>query len=170
MAILSHELARIRPATPADAASVAGIYNHYVKTSTVTFEEDPVAASEIIRRLEEVEAGSLPWLIAEEGGNVLGYAYAGKWKGRCGYRFSVETSVYLDSLHVGRGLGSLLYTNLLPLLKARGLHAVIGGIGLPNEGSVALHEKFGFRKVAHFKEVGFKFGKWIDVGYWELML
>jgi phosphinothricin acetyltransferase len=166
----SYEKLQIRPATPADGASLARIYNYYVTTTVVTFEEDPIAPSEMARRVEDVGSASLPWLLAEQAGNVLGYAYASKWKGRCAYRFSVETTVYLDPLHMRRGLGSLLYNSLLPILMVGGIHAAIGGIALPNEGSVALHEKFGFQKVAHFKEVGFKFGRWIDVGYWQRIL
>jgi L-amino acid N-acyltransferase YncA len=170
MAMQPHEAIQIRPATPADGQSLARIYNHYVTTTVVTFEEDPVEPSEMSLRVEEVRSASLPWLIIEEAGAILGYAHASKWKGRCAYRFSVESTVYLDPLHVGRGLGSLLYNRLLPILNEGGIHTVLGGIALPNEGSVALHEKFGFQKIAHLKEVGFKFGRWIDVGYWQRIL
>jgi phosphinothricin acetyltransferase len=117
------------------------------------------------RRMEEVWSASLPWLVAELGGHVVGYAYASKWKARYGYRFSTEISVYLDAAHGGRGMGSKLYDQLFPMLRDRGVHSAIGGIALPNEASVALHEKFGLEKVAHFKEVGIKFNQWIDVGY-----
>lgn len=157
----------IRAAAPADAAAVAGIYNHYVAETVVTFEEEPLAAAEIERRMEAVRSAGLPWLAAEEGGQVAGYAYATPWKPRTGYRFSAEITVYLAPGHAGRGIGSKLYGQLFPRLQARGIHAVMGGIALPNEASVALHEKFGLRKVAHFAEIGFKFGRWIDVGYWQ---
>lgn len=157
----------IRDATPSDAAALAAIYNHYVRETVVTFEEEPVAAEEMARRLEEVLSASLPWLAAEEEGRVVGYAYATRWKARSGYRFSAEVTVYLAPDRGGRGIGSKLYGELFPRLEARGIHAVMGGIALPNEASVALHEKFGLRKVAEFKEVGFKFGRWIDVGYWQ---
>lgn len=160
----------IRSAAPSDAASIAAIYNHYVTETVVTFEEDPITAAEIARRIEEVWSASLPWLIAEEGSRVVGYAYAAPWRPRIGYRFSAEVTVYLAPAHAGRGLGSKLYAQLFPMLQARRIHAVIGGIALPNEASVALHEKFGLRKVAHFAEVGFKFDRWIDVGYWQRTL
>lgn len=160
----------IRPAAPSDAASIAAIYNHYVTGTVVTFEEVPIAAAEIARRIEEVWSASLPWLIAEEGSHVVGYAYAAPWRPRIGYRFSAEITVYLAPAHAGRGLGSKLYGQLFPMLQARRVHSVIGGIALPNEASVALHEKFGLRKVAHFAEVGFKFDRWIDVGYWQRTL
>ena len=98
---------------------------------------------------------------------VVGYAYAGRWHDRSAYRYSVETTIYLDADHLGKSIGSGLYAALLQQLKERGMHVAIGGIALPNPGSVALHEKLGFRKVAHYGEVGFKFNRWIDVGYWQ---
>ena len=157
----------IRDATPGDAARIAEIYNHYVLHTIVTFEEEPVATEEMAARMDEVRAASLPWIVAEVAGNVAGFAYASKWKGRCGYRFSTEVTVYLDQEAGGRGLGSALYGKLFPMLVERRVHAAMGGIALPNRASVALHEKFGMQKVAHFNEVGFKFGAWIDVGYWQ---
>jgi L-amino acid N-acyltransferase YncA len=168
----SHEFEEmtIRPATTADAAAVAAIYNHYVLETLVTFEEEAVSPSEMARRIQEVESASLPWLIAERGGQVVGYAYASPWKARSGYRFSAEITVYLDPGQARRKIGSKLYGQLFPLLQSRGIHAVMGGIALPNQASVALHEKFGLEKVAHFKEVGFKLDRWIDVGYWQRAL
>jgi len=160
----------IRPATVADAAAVASVYNHYIKETTVTFEEVEVIPSEIARRIREVEFASLPWLIAERDAEVVGYAYAAKWHSRSGYRFSAEIAVYVEADHTRIGVGSRLYDHLFPILQARGIRAVMAGIALPNEPSVALHEKFGLAKVAHFKEVGFKFRRWIDVGYWERTL
>ena len=160
----------IRIATASDADRIAEIYNHYIANTVVTFEEEPVAGDEMRRRMDDVFAAALPWLVAESGGRVVGYAYATKWKARSAYRFSVETTVYLADGLGKFGLGSRLYDELFRLLKEKGIHAAIGGIALPNDASVALHEKFGMRKVAHFDEVGFKFGKWVDVGYWELIL
>jgi len=160
----------IRIATASDADRIAEIYNHYVVNTVVTFEEEPVAGDEMRRRMDEVFASSLPWLVAESGGRTAGYAYATKWKARSAYRFSVETTVYLADGLGKRGLGSRLYDELFRRLKEQGIHAAIGGIALPNDASVALHEKFGMRKVAHFEEVGFKFGTWVDVGYWERIL
>jgi len=159
----------IRPAARSDAAAIAAIYNHYVLHSVITFEEEPITRSEMSRRIKEVTA-ELPWLVAVEDGQVLGYSYASKWKSRCAYRYSAEATVYLAPGATRRGLGTQLYTSLLAELKLRSYHAVIGGIALPNAASQALHEKMGFEKVAHFREVGWKFGQWIDVGYWELKL
>ncbi|MDQ3034339.1 MAG: N-acetyltransferase family protein [Myxococcota bacterium] len=160
----------IRAVVPADAAAVAAIYEHYVAETIVTFEEERVGAAEMARRIGEVTSAGLPWLVAEERDGIVGYAYATRWRARSGYRFSVEVTVYLAPEQTGRGLGSQLYGELFPRLAALGVHAVIGGIALPNAGSVALHEKLGMQKVAHFREVGFKLGRWIDVGYWERIL
>ena len=160
----------IRPATTADAATIAAIYNHYVLTTCVTFEEEAVPTAEMAQRIADTRAATLPWLVWEEAGKILGYAYASKWKSRCAYRYSVESTVYLDQAATGRGLGTQLYTALIAELRAQKFHGVIGGVALPNAASTALHEKFGFEKVAQFKEVGWKFEHWIDVGYWELIL
>jgi phosphinothricin acetyltransferase len=160
----------VRSAELTDAEAIARIYNYYVEETIVTFEEQPVSAEDMGERVREVHAVSLPWLVAERGGIVVGYAYASKWKGRCAYRFSVEVTVYLERELTGRGIGSLLYRYLLPDLESRGLHVALGGIALPNDASVALQERFGFEKVAHLREVGFKFNRWIDVGYWQKIL
>ena len=159
----------IRPATISDADAIARIYNHYINETVVSFEEKPVSAEEMRARMEGV-LSALPWIVAEEEGVVAGYAYAGKWHGRSAYRYSVESTVYLDHRRVGKGIGSQLYKVLLDDLRARSIHVVIGGIALPNEASVRLHEKLGFKKAAHYREVGWKFDRWIDVGYWELLL
>jgi phosphinothricin acetyltransferase len=162
--------ATVRAADTPDADGIAAIYNHFVAHTVVTFEEEPVSADEMARRMEDVRSASLPWLVAVENGRIVGYAYASKWRARSAYRFSSEVTVYLDPAAAGRGIGSALYDELFSLLRARGIHVVIGGIALPNDASVTLHEKFGMKKVAHFAEVGFKFGAWVDVGFWERTL
>ena len=101
---------------------------------------------------------------------IQGYAYATDWKPRGAYRHSVESTVYLRNGQSGHGYGSQLYSKLIELLMRLQVHTVIGGIAQPNEESIALHEKFGFVKVAHFKEVGYKFDQWVDVAYWQLIL
>jgi L-amino acid N-acyltransferase YncA len=161
---------RIRPATPSDAARICAIYNHYVTTTTVSFEEDPVDEQQMAQRIADVGAAGLPWLVLEVDGELAGYAYATKWRARPAYRHSVESSIYLDRAFAGRGFGRMLYGALLDALRGRELHLVIGGVAQPNDASAALHEALGFRKVAHFSEVGKKFGRWVDVGYWELRL
>ena len=159
----------IRGVYTEDAEAVCSIYNHYVKNTIFTFEENPVSTEEMKDRIAEATV-SLPWVVWEENGEIKGYAYASKWKTRSAYRFSVESSIYLQPDFIGKGAGRILYETLISELRNLALHTVIGGIALPNEGSVALHEQLGFLKVAHFKEVGWKFGRWIDVGYWELLL
>lgn len=160
----------IRTAEISDAQAIASIYNYYVANTTISFEEHPVSAEQMAERILEVRAAPLPWLVAEASGRVLGYAYASKWKSRSAYRFSVETSVYLHTAATGQGLGSQLYKVLFRALQEMGVHVAIGGIALPNEASISLHEKFGMKKVAHFEQVGFKFDKWVDVGYWQKVL
>jgi len=161
---------KIREASREDAARIAEIYNHYVANTVVTFEEESVSPEEMRRRMDDVFASSLPWLVAEVDGVIAGYAYATKWKTRAAYRYSVETTFYVADGMSKTGLGTGLYTELFRQLKERGIHAAIGGIALPNAASVALHDRFGMRKVAHFEEVGFKFGRWVDVGYWQRTL
>ena len=101
---------------------------------------------------------------------MIGYTYASDWKKRTAYRKTVETAIYLDPDHLGKGIGSTLKAAMIDELKERGFHCVISGIALPNPASIAMCEKFGFKKVAHFKQVGYKFGEWIDVAYWQLIL
>lgn len=159
----------IRSATPADAAAICVIYNHYVLETAITFEEAAVRPVEMENRIRET-LPALPWLVWDQGRSVRGYAYASKWKGRCAYRHSAEVTVYVDPASTGRGTGSQLYQALLAELRQRRFHTAIGGVALPNPASIALHERLGFRKVAHFEQVGWKLGRWIDVGYWQLLL
>lgn len=160
----------IRDATAADAAAVAAIYNVHVRGTIVTFELDDVDADTMAGRIADVESRGLPWRVAVEGDAVLGYAYAGPWKQRAAYARTVESSIYLHEDACGRGLGTRLYADLLAQLRARGIHAVIGGAALPNPASVRLHEALGFGYIGTFPQVGFKFGQWIDVGYWQRLL
>jgi phosphinothricin acetyltransferase len=160
----------VRPATEEDAAAIARIYNHYVAATCITFETEPVPDQDMAERIADTAAVSLPWLVAQSSAGIAGYAYASRWKGRCAYRFSVEATVYLDPARTGAGVGTGLYAELIHAIRGHSMHAVIGGIALPNERSVRLHERLGFRKVAHFEQVGYKHGRWIDVGYWQLLL
>ena len=159
----------IRLATAADGARLAAIYAPAVTDLATSFELTPPDATEMARRVTTLLALT-PWLVAEVDKQIAGYAYASRWKDRSAYRYAVESTVYLDPAALGVGFGSQLYETLLADLRGQKLHTVIGGIALPNEASTRLHEKFGFRKVAHFKEVGYKFGQWVDVGYWQLTL
>ncbi|HPE61086.1 MAG TPA: N-acetyltransferase family protein [Thiolinea sp.] len=161
----------IRTALPTDAAAIVALYNYYVLNTTITFEEQPVSSETMTQRLHAVqnEAG-LPWLVLEQDGVLAGYACANRWMSRSAYRFAVEATVYLAAGQEGRGLGRTLYGALFDALRQHDLHTVLGIIALPNAASVALHEKMGMQKVAHFREVGYKFGRWLDVGYWQMLL
>ncbi len=160
----------VRDIQPGDHEVVARLYNHYIADTAITFEEEPVSGTEIGQRAAAIVECGLPWLVAEHDGDIAGYAYATPWRARPGYRFSVESTVYLKQEYFGRGIGSALYRALFERLRRKGIRAVIGGIALPNAASIALHERFGMEKVAHFREVGFKLGRWVDVGYWQTNL
>lgn len=160
----------IRAAHPDDVARICDIYNHYVLHAVATFEESPVSREDMRGRIEEVQQQFF-WLVYEdEADGVIGYAYAGKWKTRAAYRYSVETSVYIDAAYCRRGIGKALYAELLTRLRETAVHSVVGGVAGDNPASFALHESFGFRKVAHFEEIGRKFGQWIGVTYFQLLL
>jgi len=158
-----------RPVCPDDASSICEIYNHYILHTPITFEEYPLTPEDMRQRIVETTE-AYPWFVCEEDGALLGYSYGRKWRERAAYRRSVEATVYLHPSAVGKGLGSILFDALLAELRARRFHCVIGGVALPNPANIALLEKFGLRQVAYFREVGNKFGQWIDVGYWQLLL
>jgi len=160
----------IRPVSAADAEAIAHIYNYYIENTVVTFEEAAVSAADMAARITETQGLALPWLVAEVEGAIAGYAYSRPWRPRSAYRYSAETTIYLKRGHEGRRIGTTLYSALLPLLRERGIHVVIGGVALPNDASVALHERLGFERVATFRQVGFKHDKWVDVAYWQLVL
>lgn len=160
----------IRPVKRQDAQDLVDIYNHYVKNTVVTFEEDCIDSNEMAKRIDKVTDLNLPWLVIEENDILLGYAYATPWKARSAYRFSVEATVYLAPKEQGKGLGTQVYRALFTELKQKSIHSVMGGITLPNPASIALHEKLGMHKVAHFHQVGRKFDQWLDTGYWQLTL
>lgn len=159
----------LRDCTTDDAGPICAIYNPYVEQTAVTFEEAPVSADEMAGRIAEVTS-RFPWIVWEQDHAVVGYAYATPWKPRSAYRHSVETTIYLSPDAKGRGIGSLLYRALVDRLRSLDVHCAVGGIALPNPASVALHEKLGFQNIGRFQEIGRKFGRWIDVGYWELRL
>lgn len=158
--------AGIRPATVGDAAAIAGIYNHYIVNTTITFEETPLTVGQMADRMEHVMQ-AYPWLVWEDGGEVKGYAYGHAYHERSAFRHTVECAIYLHHDAMGGGMGTALYRRLLDELAARGHHVAIGAIALPNEPSMRLHEGLGFVQAGCLREVGFKFGRWIDVGYWQ---
>jgi L-amino acid N-acyltransferase YncA len=158
----------IRFVTVNDAENICAIYNHYIENSIATFEVDAVAVSDMQSRIGDASA-QRPWFVYERDHGLAGFAYASVWKSRCAYRFSLETTVYLSPDHLGRSIGTALYAHLIEDIRKMNIHSLIASIALPNDASIALHEKLGFEKVGQFKEVGWKFDQWIDVGYWELI-
>lgn len=159
----------IRKTQPQDSIFIAEIYNHYIKNSVITFEENAVDVNEIALRIEKISS-KYPYLVLVENTEVLGYAYACEWRNRSAYRFSAEITIYLHHKIKSKGFGTKLLCALIDEMKKTDIKVLIGGIALPNPASIALHEKLGFKKVAHFEKIGFKFDNWIDVGYWELKL
>jgi len=161
------EHAVIRPAVVQDAAGICAIYNHHVSSTIVTFDEVPITEDEMAVRIRE---HAQPWLVLEDAGALAGYASASPWKARASYRHTVESSVYVDPRLQRRGHGRRLYEALIAELHARGVHCVVAGISLPNPASIALHEALGFRPSGVLPEVGRKLDRWVDVGYWTLVL
>ena len=162
----------IRAAEAGDAPAIAAIYAPHVLNGIISFETDAPDADAIRARMTASD-GLYPWLVATDGpedGSVLGYAYAGKFRERPAYRYVVETSIYMAGTAQRAGTGRLLYDALIDTLRAQGFAQAIGVIALPNDASIAVHEAVGFRKAGIYREVGFKFGRWIDVGFWQCML
>lgn len=153
----------IRTATVDDMEAIARIYSHYVLHSAATFEIDPPDAIEMERRWKSITSLGLPFLVAETDGAVVGYAYAGRYRPRPAYEFTVEDSIYIDPRATGRGLGKRLLSSLMTACEKAGSRQMIAVIGdSANAASVALHTSLGFRQAGHLREVGFKFGKWYD--------
>jgi L-amino acid N-acyltransferase YncA len=154
----------IRPATPGDLPGIARIFAHYVATSVVSFEEEPPAVADWRRRLDDLAEAGLPFLVAEtHGGAVAGYAYAAAWKPRPAYRHTVESSIYLDPAHTGRGIGRALLAALLAGCRAAGARQVIAVIADTGDAaSVGLHRRAGFVPAGRLTAVGYKHGRWVD--------
>jgi phosphinothricin acetyltransferase len=159
----------IRPVKISDTPAIRDIYNYYIEHTVITFEETPLSLNEMEARIQKIST-AYPYLIREDEGEVSGYAYANLWKERSAYRNSAEISIYLKNETQGQGRGYELLGRLLDDIRTTSLHVLIAGITLPNDHSVNLFEKYGFRKIGQFNEVGFKSGRWLDVGYWELII
>jgi L-amino acid N-acyltransferase YncA len=153
----------VRPAVPADLEQVTAIYAHYVTTTVATFEEVPPTTPEWRHRLEDLDGRNLPFLVAESGAVVGGYAYAAPWRPKPAYRHTVEDTVYVSPGHTGRGLGSALLGALLASCEQAGARQVIAVIAdAGSDASVALHRRFGFALAGRLRGVGCKHGRWID--------
>ena len=163
------DLGTIRPLSDADIGAITDIYNHYIRHSTATFETEPVTADEMCRRLSDI-AASFPCLVCEVDGEVAGYCYTHLWQVRAAYRHTLEVAVYLSPHHTGKDMGFRLMRRLIGECRALNCHALIACVTAENEASCALHRKLGFRQVARYAEVGRKFGRWLDVVDFELLL
>jgi phosphinothricin acetyltransferase len=160
----------IRHAEPArDGAGCASIYAPYVRDTVISLEEEPPSAAEFERRIETISV-RFPWLVAQDGGGAVGFAYASAHRERAAYRWAADVAVYVDRERQRRGVGRALYGALLSLLVRQGMNVACAGITLPNEASVGLHEAFGFKLVGVYNRIGWKMGRWHDVGWWELEL
>lgn len=159
----------LRVAVAGDAEAIAAIYAPIVASTPISFEEIAPTVAEMRTRIEKTLA-AYPWLVAELDGTVAGYAYAGRWRERPAYRYSVEVTVYVRESAQRRGVGTALYGALFRILAAQGFHRALAGIALPNDASVALHERVGFTPVGVFREVGRKLGAWHDVAWYERAL
>jgi len=152
-----------------DAAACAAIYAPYVVEGPTSFEETAPGAAEMAERMRRTTA-THPWLVAEDGGQVVGYAYASPHRERAAYRWAVDVTVYVDPAHHRRGIGRQLYEHLCPLLRQQRFHVACAGITLPNDASVRLHESLGFKQIGVYRNIGFKAASWRDVGWWQLQL
>ena len=159
----------IRDFKEGDEIQIADIYNHYVLNTHHTFETETIKAQEMLSRILEIKQ-NYPFIVFEKDGQILAYAYASRWKQRQAYDHTVESSIYVHPDQHGKRIGSILYSSLLNELKQGDIHSVLAGISLPNDISIYLHEKLGFKKQGVLEEVGYKFDKWIDVAYWNLRL
>ncbi len=159
----------VRAAVDRDAEGIAAIYAFYVRETAISFEVVPPTAAEMRERMRAITV-SFPWLVCAAGDRVVGYAYVGRHHERAAYRWSIDVSVYVDRGAHRRGIGRALYTALLQIARAQGFYNAYAGITLPNASSVGLHEAMGFAPIGVYQAVGYKLGKWHDVGYWELAL
>ena len=156
----------IRLASAADAAQIQAIYAPIVNATMISFEFEPPTVDEMRQRIENTLV-TLPWLVCERDHTILGYAYAGQHRSRAAYQWSVDVSAYVDADARRIGVGRALYTSLFAILRLQGFYNAYAGIGLPNPASVGLHEALGFTLVGVYHRVGYKFGAWHDVGWWQ---
>ena len=159
----------IRQVELTDSEQIAEIYNYYILNTHHTFETEALSAEEMRARIGETIGGKYPYLVAEENDEIQGYVYAAQFRLRQAYAHSVEASIYVRHESKQKGVGSKLYEKFLAEFAETDIHAIVAGISLPNDASVRFHQKIGFEKVAHFREVGYKLGRWVDVGFWELL-
>ncbi|MDR1601474.1 MAG: GNAT family N-acetyltransferase [Tannerella sp.] len=158
----------IRKARKEDAGAIAAIYNYYVTHTATTFETELVSEEEMRERIIRIST-EYPYFVYEKDRFIVGYSYATLWKKRKAYSHTVESTVYVSPGHTHEGIGTALMHRLTDALRQMHIHAIIACITIPNDESIALHEKLGFTKASHFRQVGWKFERWLDVGDWQLV-
>lgn len=159
----------IRPMNMTDAEAIAGIYSYYTEHTVITFDTEKYDRTAMQKKLAPI-VEKYPAFVCLEGDNIVGYCYAHEWKEKPAYRHTAEVTIYLHPAHTRQGYGAHLMQHLIKACRAQGLHNLIACITWPNENSTEFHEKMGFRQVSHFKGVGFKFGRRLDVADYELTL
>jgi len=159
----------VRDAAATDATAILAIYGPIVEHTAISFEEVPPTTQEMQQRIAATSR-THPYLVADIDGQVIGFAYASEHRSRAAYRWSADVTVYVAENARRSGVGRHLYAELLNQLSVRKFHAAFAGIALPNPGSVGIHEAMGFTHLGTYKEVGFKFGRWHDVGWWQRLL
>lgn len=164
------EKTNIRQTVLSDAERICEIYNHYVNNTVISFEVTPVFPEEMERRIFDILDCENLYYVIENEEKVLGYVYLSQWLPRRAYSMTKEVSIYIDKDYSGKGLATLLYEHIFKNIDRNSVHTLISGIALPNPASVRLHEKFGFKQVSETEETGRKFGRWIDVGHWQIIL
>lgn len=159
----------IRPVNINDAPQITSIYNHYIRESVITFETAPLSVKEMEKRIESI-SGQFPYFVFEVDGKIAGYCYAHLWKEKAAYSATWESTIYLLPSYFGEGIGSQMLTHLIEKCREAGCHSLIACITEGNNQSFSLHEKFGFKRVSHFSEAGFKFDRWLDIIDYQLIL
>lgn len=161
---------KIREVALDDASRICKIYNYYIEHTVITFETAPISVEEMAGRIQDIIESGAPYYVGETEEGIVGYCYLNKWNGRSAFSTTKEITIYLDIHQTGKGYGSMLYSHLLQNIDKKRIHVLIAGICIPNDESVKLHEKFGFKQASFMKEVGWKFDQWRDLGHWLLHL
>jgi phosphinothricin acetyltransferase len=160
----------LRDVKISDANRITEIYNYYIENTAITFDEKKITEKDTAQKIVRILKKNYPYIVCEEDGLIIGYAYLNSWRPHPAYNITLESSIYLDASFTKRGLGSILYRELIARACRMNIHSLIGVLSVPNEASRKLHEKFGFRLVGTFKETGYKFNQLIDVEFWQLFL
>lgn len=159
----------IRKVELKDAKEIVDIYNYYIINTAITFEEEELSVDDMVKRIDQ-KTKTNPWIVYQENGHILGYAYLGTFRERSAFRYTKEASIYLDRGATRKGIGKRLYIEIIRLAKEYEVNIIIGVITLPNNSSIALHRSLGFERVGCMKDVGFKQNQWWDVDFWQKKL